>query len=125
MFCEERLPKDPSPHFLRLSSVFAKRQRAEGAIQWQERIDYCKRHRAEIRTFPLGLQAGYPATIDFDQVFERVRSDVMNKVLIRLIESPCSSAAYKSCAAEIAAAPNPRKWSDSSSSAKYIRKIPG
>ena len=125
MFCNEPLPKCPSPHFEHDSRGFAKRQRVEGEIPWQERIEYCNRHRAETRIFPLGLQAGYPATIDYNQVLERVRSDEMNKVLIRLIESPCSSASFKSCAAEIDAAPNSRKWSSELSPVKTIRKIPG
>lgn len=120
-FCNGPLPKDPTPYLTKLFEGFASRQREE--VSWQQSIEYCRRHRAEVGTFPLGIQAGYPATLNSREVAERVLSDKMSKHLIRLvIEAPCSSAAFKTCSEEISAALNLGKWRESVGT---IRKIPG
>jgi hypothetical protein len=100
------------------------RKKAWVGERWHQSLSHCERHRAEIRTFPLGIQAGYPPALDFSKIQERILADDMIKNLLNLVDNPeffRASPAFKECEAEIKEA-GYRKWA---STKDPLRMIPG
>lgn len=119
----EALPAKPTAYLLELESKLAAIRATGGQIRWDQRADYCARHKAETETFPLGLQAGYPARVDFRSVYHRVMDDRMTKAILKIIDHPRDHPAFVQCKREIG--DRYQRWSGERSAEKSLSKSPG
>ncbi|KNF01065.1 hypothetical protein PSTG_05695 [Puccinia striiformis f. sp. tritici PST-78] len=81
-FCDEPLPDEPSPRFLKLSQylqgvpeVEMRRNSSNPAalyLPFGRLATHCDLHRAETSSIPLGISKGWPLTINFESLPDRV-----------------------------------------------------
>ncbi|WRT65504.1 uncharacterized protein IL334_002447 [Kwoniella shivajii] len=94
-YCSGPFPVEPSPNLLRLKAELhsistpmpTSRNPDARSLNWQRHIDFCALHQAETSVIPLGIRDGYPKSIDFailDQRLERGwRRDRLDELVLR------------------------------------------
>jgi hypothetical protein len=98
------------------------KRKAGSDLQWDQYIDYCARHKAETDIFPLGLLAGYPATVDFQSLHDRVLEDSVVKAILTIMDHPRDHPSFMQCEREVKRDP---RWASSRSPQKSLTKLPG
>lgn len=113
------MPRDPSTELVDLrrrlqgsasaSGSGAATSRSGGAgwtshsapLDWQKTITFCAMHRAETSVIPLGLHAGYPPSLDFDDLDRRLEGAFVRSRLRRVVLKPHLSKFFRRAAREI------------------------
>ena len=100
--CSEPLPLNPSTDLIKLGVQLDDVLRVQGSqLSWRRTIAYCTLHRAETQAIPLGRREGYPHTIDFEHLYERLESGFVRARLRRIVAKPTLSKFFRRAQREI------------------------
>lgn len=117
------MPATATPHLKEMGRALKDAQRESGMKpSWQQTTSYCSQHRAETRTIPLGLTAGFPSTIDFNVLDRRLEEGFVRARLHRIVRRPSSSKFFLSAERDIAAHGITR-WMDAAQQTVLAEKV--
>ncbi|RXK41381.1 hypothetical protein M231_01286 [Tremella mesenterica] len=95
-YCDKPLPLKPSKYLTDLIKRISRISTLHPTLRnpdarkapWQQTIELCAQHHAEITVIPLGLRAGYPSTIDFLRMDQRLEDGWIWERILIIIREP-------------------------------------
>lgn len=103
-YCAVAMPLSPSPQVckmrIELDILAAKRNNGD-MLPWQTTVEFCAIHEAETTIIPLGIRAGYPETISFAQVPDRLEFSWLREELQGIMHKPERSAFFNKVVRDI------------------------
>ncbi|ODO09284.1 hypothetical protein I350_02884 [Cryptococcus amylolentus CBS 6273] len=108
-YCDEPLPFNPTEHIENLKARLDKLSKPAPTtrnpnardLHWQQAIEFCTLHRAEATIIPLGIQAGYPETIDFKNLDRRLEEGWVWAEIEKIVKDPSRSEMFLEVKREI------------------------
>ncbi|TYJ54639.1 hypothetical protein B9479_004673 [Cryptococcus floricola] len=108
-YCDEPLPFNPTEHIENLKARLEKLSKPAPTtrnpnardLHWQQAIEFCTLHRAEATIIPLGIQAGYPETMDFKNLDRRLEEGWVWAEIEKIVKDPSRSEMFLEVKREI------------------------
>ncbi|OCF34648.1 hypothetical protein I316_03690 [Kwoniella heveanensis BCC8398] len=108
-YCSEPMPSKPSKYLTQLQDRLeeistpcpTESNPSARNLPWQQHIDFCNLHRAETSLIPLGIRDGYPETIDFLHLEERLEKGWIRLRLDEIVRNPQRSKVFRRVQREV------------------------
>ncbi|KAL1409525.1 hypothetical protein Q8F55_003508 [Vanrija albida] len=122
-YCNEPMPAISSQDLKGMGTALQEDALASGKQpDWSQTISFCRQHRAETRTIPLGHRAGFPVQIAFEVLDERLEKGFVRARLRRFVRKPSSSKFFL-LAEHVIATHGLAKWMEGNSQSNFAERV--